>query len=802
MLSNRARLSVPAVPWRMKKVTEPSNATVDPACSVDRVIQTQLLQERPSKLPNYEAESAAMIELAATMANDAESVAQRLVDVALRLTGAGSAGLSLAETDDGKEIFRWIATAGEYARYLHGTMPRDFSPCGEVLRRAQPLLMLDMVRAYPYVDGLHAAPAEVLLVPFAKNGELVGTVWIVAHEAGHVFDKEDLRVVSSLAAFASAVSATISLMRDLAARGSRFSRELELSEQRREQLDRTMVERDLAVQAITRELEDTKLLRDVAARLIGTEGSEALFGEILDAAISITQADAGTIQLHDKESDTLNFLATRGFAPEMVAHFSRVDASSGSPCGIALATGSRATVEFRRDAFDPDGSIKLHADAGLVSAQSTPLISRTGQPMGMFSTHWRTRRELSERELRFLDLLGRQAADLIERMQVEEALRSSEKELREGARRKDEFLAVLAHELRNPLAPIRTGVDFLRKAMHEPIVAKVQPMMERQASHMVRLIDDLLDVSRITSGKVALRHETVTLGSLVDTALEANRAAIAAAALTLEVQIDEPGRQLRVDPTRMSQVLSNVLQNAVKFTAAGGAIKLSASLSGGPGPSRAEQVFQITDTGVGIAADKLPTIFELFTQVRPDSARRHGGMGIGLALARSLVSLHGGTLTAASAGPGTGSTFVIRIPVTEFAPPDHPPQPIVSAAAKWAGLRVLIVDDNKDAADALGELLSHHGSEVCVSYLAEAALDLLGNFNPAIILLDIGMPVMDGYEACRRIRALKGTAVRIVALTGWGQENDRRRAAEAGFDAHLTKPVEFARLARAAFPDE
>lgn len=657
--------------------------------------------------------------------------------------------------------------------------------------------MCDMIRAYPYVDMLHIPPAEVLLVPFAKDGVLVGTIWIVGHSVGHTFDEEDLRIVKSLAVFASAVSATVGLVSDLAAREAQFSSELAISERQRKQLDRLVMERDLAAQAITRELKDTRLLHDVASRLIGAEGNQALFGEILDAAISITQADAGTIQLHDKERGTLTFLATKGFAPDILAHFSSVDASSGSPCGIALATCKRTLVEFRQDLPDPDGAIKWHADAGLKSAQSTPLISRTGQPIGMFSTHWREQRELTERELRFLDLLGRQAADLIERTQVQEALRASERELREGARRKDEFLAVLAHELRNPLAPIRTGIDLLKQATHEPIVAKLRPMMERQVIHMVRLIDDLLDVSRITSGKVELKHETVTLGSLVEVAVEANRSAIAAAGLALKLHIDEPERRIHVDATRMSQVLSNVLHNAMKFTDTGGQITLSTALSKLDGQTQAEQVFRITDTGVGIAADLLPTIFELFTQIRPDSSKRHGGMGIGLALARSLVELHGGTVTAESAGPGAGSTFVIRIPAVSLAAPQVP-QEAPGAAARLVGLRVLVVDDNEDAADALGFLLSAHGCDVRVSYLAETAIDLLGDFNPALVLLDIGLPRIDGYEACRRMRAMKGADVCIVALTGWGQEDDRRRAGEAGFNAHLTKPVDFDRLTHIA----
>jgi signal transduction histidine kinase len=773
--------------------SEPLPAVETGPAPVDDVIDTHLLRQRPSKMPDHRAEAAAMLELAQALATDPTSVAQRLVDKALELTGAASAGLSLSESEDGKEIFRWVATAGEYSRYLGGTMPRDFSPCGEVLRRAEPLLMRDMVRAYPYVDMLHAPPSEVLLVPFAKDGALIGTVWVVGHDAGHVFDQEDLRIVKSLAVFASAVSATVGLVRKLEARGAEVSRDLELSERQRKQLDVLMLERDHAAEGITRELNDTRLLRDVAARLIGAEGSQALFGEILDAAIAITEADAGTIQLHDKATDALTFLATKGFKTDILTHFASVDASSGSPCGIALATGQRAVIEFHPDAPDPDGANKWHLDAGMRSAQSTPLVSRTGQPLGMFSTHWREHRTLTEREQRFLDLLGRQAADLIERTQAQDELRANAAELREAARRKDEFLAVLAHELRNPLAPVRSGIDLLKKAVDDPIVARVRPMMERQVNHMVRLIDDLLDVSRISSGKVELKHETVGLWSLVDTAVEANRGAIAAAGLHLELSVDDPDRRLHVDPTRMSQVLSNILHNATKFTPTGGTIKLSTDLAAGEGHRHADQVFRISDTGVGIPHDRLPTIFELFTQIRPDSSMRHGGMGIGLALARSLVEMHGGTVTAESEGLGRGSSFVVRIPTAAMLPPQVQPAE-QGASGRLAGLRVLVVDDNQDAADALGDLLTHYGSEVQVSYLAEPAIELLDDFDPSIVLLDIGMPNVDGYEACRRIREKKGAAVRIVALTGWGQEEDRRRASDAGFDAHLTKPVDFERL--------
>lgn len=772
---------------------QPAVETPTAPWPAERVIETHLLHERASKAPNHQSESAAMLELVQALASEPDSLAQRLVESALQLTGAGSAGLSLAETEAGEEIFRWIATTGEYAPYLRGTMPRHFSPCGEVLRQGKPLLMRDPVRAYPYVHALHVPPAEVLLVPFSDNGVLAGTIWIVGHSPTHTFDAEDLRVVKSLAVFASAVSGTIGLVRALEERGAQATRDLAYSERQRRQLDSLIAERDQAAKAMARELKDTRRLHEVASRLIGADGNTALFGEILEAALEITGADAGTIQVQDTASGSLTFLATRGLGQDILTRFSTVTAASRSSCGLALATGQRSFTHFGAELPDPDGSNLWYRDAGLQCAQSTPLHSRSGQPLGMFSTHWREPRELSEREVRFLDLLGRQAADLIERIRGQEALQASERELREGARRKDEFLAVLAHELRNPLAPIRSGVELLKSAPDVERARSVLPMMERQVNHVVRLIDDLLDVSRITSGKLELKHQTVGLQSLVDSALEAQSGAIAAAGLHLHVQVDNPDRQLIIDPTRMSQVLSNIVHNATKFTAPGGSITLATETDASAG----EQVFRISDTGAGIAREALPTIFELFTQVRPDSSQRHGGMGIGLALARSLVEMHGGSVTADSAGAGCGSTFVVRIPFGQIhAEAAACTRPQFDQAL--AGLRVLVVDDNEDAADALGELLAHCGSDVRVAYLAEPALALFTSFEPSLVLLDIGMPGIDGYEACRRMRQANRPGVHIAALTGWGQEQDRRKAADAGFDDHLTKPVDLAKLAAIA----
>lgn len=559
-------------------------------------------------------------------------------------------------------------------------------------------------------------------------------------------------------------------------------------------ITRDVTEQRAVDAAVAADLKDTRLLRELAARLISDKDVPSLFDEILAAAMAITEADAGTIQLLDQQSQVLTFLTVRGFSSEMRAHFERVDAASNSPCGVALARGERVTVVFDDpNAPDLDGSDALHLDAGMRCAQSTPLVSRSGRPLGMFSTHWREHRQLTERELRFLDLLGRQAADLIERTQSQEALRASEKQLREADRRKDEFIAVLAHELRNPLVPIRTGVELLKSVGERPaLIDTLRPMMERQVGHMVRLIDDLLDVSRITSGKIELRRQRVVLASVVGSAIEANRAAIAGGGLELSTSLEDPHRIIEVDPTRFSQVISNLVQNATKFTARGGRITISAAVESAGAATVPELVLNVADTGIGIEADQLPIVFDLFAQAHPGGYDRHAGLGIGLALARSLVQLHGGTITASSAGSGQGSVFTVRVPAPLLSPADSTDS---HASRQLSGMRVLIVDDNRDAADAMTLLVSQLGGEVRVAYDGLSALRVLEDFRASVVLLDIGMPGLDGYQTCRQIREKMGAAVCLVAVTGWGQEQDRRLAAQAGFDTHMTKPADPEQLA-------
>ncbi len=374
--------------------------------------------------------------------------------------------------------------------------------------------------------------------------------------------------------------------------------------------------------------------------------------------------------------------------------------------------------------------------------------------------------------------------DITERKRAEEALK-------EADRRKDEFLALLAHELRNPMAPIRTGLELIRLSGDSPhTVRRVRAMMERQIRQMVRLIDDLLDVSRIASGKIVLQRAPSALGELVQSAIEAHRAAIEAARIDLTVDLPEQPAVIDVDATRFVQVLSNVLHNATKFTPAQGKVRVSVDLLDSGGTPQA--AISVSDTGIGISNELLPHVFDMFVQAEPATKRAHGGLGIGLALARRLIEMHGGEIVARSEGPGHGAVFTITMPLCTASALQAPPPtdfPLVAS-------RVVIIDDNRDVATTTSMLVEQLGGSARMAHDAESGLTAIREFQPDIVFLDIGMPGMDGYETCRRIRQQPSPRpILVVAVTGWGQSQDKQRARDAGFDAHLTKPVDPAALA-------
>lgn len=363
--------------------------------------------------------------------------------------------------------------------------------------------------------------------------------------------------------------------------------------------------------------------------------------------------------------------------------------------------------------------------------------------------------------------------------------KQAEKERQEADRRKNVFLATLAHELRNPLAPLRNGLQLLRLAQDDAqSVENARGMMERQLQQMVRLIDDLLDVSRISRNRLELRREDIDLGAAVQSAVEASRPFIHSCGHELEVRLPREPVYLHADVIRLAQVISNLLSNAAKYTNRGGRIRLTVEQADG------EVAITVTDTGIGIPTEHLPHIFEMFAQVDSALERSQGGLGIGLALARSLVEMHGGSIEARSAGAGTGSEFTVRLPVLADRAGDAPVE-AVREQASVAQRRILVVDDYEDAADTLAAMLGLMGHETATARDGIEAVEKAASFRPEVVLLDIGLPGMNGYEVALRIRAqLWGRKTVLVALTGWGQDEDKRRAEAAGFDVHLTKPVD------------
>ena len=378
--------------------------------------------------------------------------------------------------------------------------------------------------------------------------------------------------------------------------------------------------------------------------------------------------------------------------------------------------------------------------------------------------------------------------DITDRQRADDDLRRLAGELAESDRRKTEFLATLAHELRNPLAPLSSGLQVMRLSASDPAaIERTRSMMERQVSHMVRLVDDLLDIARITTGKVDIKKDRVDLQTVIASAVETSMPLIEAGRHELLVHVPEEVLLLEVDLTRVAQVVSNLLNNADKYTPARGRIGLTAHREAG------FVVIAVTDTGIGIPPASMPTVFEMFTQVGRNMERAQGGLGIGLSLVRRLVELHGGTVSASSEGVGRGSTFTVRLPLLleDEAPAALPAAAQVADEAVDASLRVLVVDDNIDAADTLAALLEMSGHTTRVANDGDQAIKMAQVFQPQVVFLDIGLPGMNGYEVARRLRQLPAMERAIlVALTGWGTREDRERSTAAGFDHHLTKPAD------------
>jgi signal transduction histidine kinase len=384
------------------------------------------------------------------------------------------------------------------------------------------------------------------------------------------------------------------------------------------------------------------------------------------------------------------------------------------------------------------------------------------------------------------DLVAVLFSDITQRLLAEQDMRRLNEELAQANRRKTEFLATLAHELRNPLAPLSNGLHLMRLASTKPeLLEKTRQMMERQIQHMVHLVDDLLDVARISTGKVELRRRHVDLREVIATAVETSASLVDAAGHKLDVDVPQQPLPIDADPTRIAQVISNLLNNAAKYTPEGGRIGLKVRVEDG------QAVLSVSDTGIGIAPDAIDKVFEMFAQVPSSAGKPQGGLGIGLSLVQSLVALHGGSVSATSPGIGQGSTFTVRLPLLPSTPEASSRMDTSPGSSHPAQLQVLVVDDNTDAAESLGVLLDIEGHAAHIAHTGAEALQLAQSQPLDVVFLDIGLPDMTGYDVARRMRLLPNMQkTLLVALTGWGTQDDRERTREAGFDRHLTKPAE------------
>ena len=465
--------------------------------------------------------------------------------------------------------------------------------------------------------------------------------------------------------------------------------------------------------------------------------------------------------------------------------------SGGGPFNVLRTGRSERTAEVTDKKMEdsvPDPAYRAALrELGMSSYLGVPMNVR-GRTLGVISfMSAQSGRRYTAQDQELAEDLGRRAAVAIENSKLIRALKDSD-------RAKDVFLATLAHELRNPLAPVWNGLSIIKRMPQDATrVAQMADMIERQVGQLARLVDDLLDVSRITTGKIELKKEWTDLVTVVNSAIETSRPHIEAAHHQLSLHLPEDeSTELEADPVRLAQVFSNLLNNAAKYTRPGGRIEVEVQTS-------PEQLsVRVRDNGAGIAPQMLDKVFSLFTQVTHPSERSQGGLGIGLSLVDGLVRLHGGSVEARSEGLDQGSEFIVRLPrgrAQDASRQAAAPAPGQAAAGISGPRRILVVDDNQDAANTLADLLQIMGMEVAVAHDGRSAVSQVAGFAPQVVLLDIGLPDINGYEVARRIRKLEGVAQpRLVALTGWGQDQDKKLAEAAGFDDHWTKPVDPARL--------
>jgi len=565
-----------------------------------------------------------------------------------------------------------------------------------------------------------------------------------------------------------------------------------------------ITDRKRAEDELRKQSDRLRLLWEAAAVLLTTDEPDAMMRGLFAKIAPHFQLDTYFNFVVDEVGDAVRLESCFGIPDEAAREMRRLEFGQ-AVCGTVPLHRRPITATFIQQSDDP--KLQLVKSFGIRAYACNPLLAGD-RLLGTLSFASRSRDQFDADELEFLATVTRYVTVAYERLRLV-------RELRETDRRKDEFLALLAHELRNPLAPLRNGLQVMRLAGdNADAVTRARAMMDRQLAHMVRLIDDLLDVSRISRNKMELRKSRVLLSDVITNAVETARPLVEAAGHELTVSLPPEPVYLEADLTRLAQVFANLLTNSAKYTEPGGRIWLTATRREEGGGRREEKKtglpsslilhpsslveVSVRDTGIGIPREALPNIFDMFSQVDRSLERTTGGLGIGLALVKGLAEMHGGTVAAASDGPGTGSTFTVRLPALA-GEPELLPVPMTGENGYAAGpvRRMLVVDDNRDSAGSMAMMLRLLGHEVVTAHDGLEAVETAEAFRPDVVLMDVGMPRLNGYEATRRIRERPwGAAVTVIALTGWGQDGDRARSKEAGCDGHLVKPVSLFDLQR------
>jgi len=758
--------------------------------SLESVLCTEELERRPYRPPDFEAESGALVSLARELTERPGTILQALADTILRVLRCGSAGVSLV-TEDGKR-FRWPAIAGVWQPHIGGGTPRDFGPCGDVLDRDCPLLFRHLERRYAYFKPVTPPVEEALLVPIYAEGKAVGTIWAIQHDVpaaapgsgSRVFDGEDLRMLVSLGTFASAAYQAVEQLH-------------KLKEQTHENQGASQT-----------------LLAVNEALLVSSVRQHELAQQARKAEAAVRDSEVRYRRLFQSSKDGILILdATTGKIIDANAFMSGL---LGQELPGLVGKELYEIGLFKDEAANKAAFTELQKN-GYIRYDHLPVQKPTGE-----TTHVEFVSNVYAEGERLLAQCN--VRDITARAAMEREIEQQAAALAEQSRRKDEFLAMLSHELRNPLAPIRSAAHLLKlqeQGGATAVQTQAREIIERQVANLTKMVNDLMEVSRVVSGRIRLDLHPVDLKQVVEHATQTAATLFEQRGHSVSVGLCPESLGAVADAARLEEVLVNLLNNAAKYTPDGGRIQVSCErrLDRGVG---GQAVIRVRDNGVGIDAELLPHIFDLFTQADRSLARSAGGLGIGLSLAHRLVELHGGTIEAHSEGAGKGSEFVVSLPLISAPVASAPQEPSPKAEALTSeaagidhgGARVLVVDDNTDLVMMLSSALRQKGYSVQSAHTGQEGLRIAQQWLPTVVLLDIGLPGLDGYEVARRLRSDpklggagaggaaedanggKSSRMRLIALTGYGQDADIALAREVGFDGHLIKPCDFDELER------